>query len=85
MFKSGSFIVLTLAAMPALATNPVIYGEDNRQEVYEASAMNQKLAASAATMIGKENLSRSEDKPGLVQIEQKTLRQWLEAQFEEEK
>lgn len=85
MLKSGSFIALALAAMPALATNPVIYGEDNRQEVYEASALNQKLAASAATMISKEKLSRSEDKPGLVQIEQSTLRQWLEAQFDEQK
>lgn len=85
MLKSGSLIVLTLASLPVLATNPVIYGEDNRQEVYEASAMNQKLAASAATMIGREKLSRSSDKPGLVQVEQTTLRSWLESQFSEEK
>lgn len=85
MLKSGSLVVLTLAAFPALATNPVIYGEDNRQEVYEASAMNQKLAASAATMIAKDKISRSDDKPGVAQINQNTLRQWLEAQFEEQK
>ena len=85
MFKSGSFIVLTLAALPALATNPVIYGEDHRQEVYESTALNQKLAGSAATMIGKEKLTRSSEKPGLVQVDQTTLRQWLESQFGEQK
>lgn len=85
MLKSGSLVVLTLASLPVLATNPVIYGEDNRQEVYEASAMNQKLAASAATMIEKAKLSRSPDKPGVVQVEQTTLRSWLESQFSEQK
>jgi V8-like Glu-specific endopeptidase len=77
--------LISLLSIPALATNPVIYGEDNRQEVFEASALHQKLAASAITMVEKVKLSRAEDRPGLVQIEQKTLRNWLESQFQEEK
>ncbi len=85
MLKSCSLAVLTLLALKAQATTPVIYGEDNRQEVYEATSMNQMLAASAATMIEKSKIIVSPEKPGLVQIEQTTLRSWLEAQFEEEK
>lgn len=55
----------------------VVYGEDGRQEVYEASALNQKLSKSTATMIDRAKMSRSEDKKGLVQINQKTLREWM--------
>lgn len=84
MLKSATLAVLALTALPAFANPPVIYGDDNRQEVYEATPMNQKLAASAAAMVDKAKISRADDKPGVVQIEQKTLRQWLEAQFEEE-
>lgn len=83
MFKSVTVVLLTLSAVPVMASGPVIYGEDGRQEVFEATPMNQKLAASAAAMIEKKKLTRSEEKPGLVQIEQITLRAWLEAQFEE--
>jgi V8-like Glu-specific endopeptidase len=85
MFKFISLAVLSVTALEAFATSPVIYGDDNRQEVYEASALHQKLAQSAISMIEKTKLTRSPEKPGLVQIEQKTLRAWLEAQFEEEK
>ncbi len=77
--------IISLLTIPALATNPVIYGEDNRQEVFEASASHQMMAASAITMVEKVKLSRADDRPGLVQIEQKTLRNWLESQFQEEK
>ncbi|MES2525846.1 MAG: ankyrin repeat domain-containing protein [Bdellovibrionota bacterium] len=85
MLKTCTLAVFTLVAIKANATTPVIYGEDNRQEVYEATPMNQALAASAATMIEKSKLTKSEDKPGLVQVEQTTLRTWLEAQFDEQK
>lgn len=83
MLKS-CVVALAVLSLPAFATAPVIYGDDNRQEVFEATPMNQKLAHSAATMIEKAKLSRSEDRPGLVQVNQTTLRSWLEAQFEEE-
>lgn len=85
MFKLTSMIAVSLFSLPVLATNPVIYGEDNRQEVYEANPFHQKLAASAITMIAKDKMSRSPEKPGFVQLEQITLRSWLESQFEEEK
>ncbi len=84
MFKSST-LLLSLLAVSAHAAGPVIYGEDNRQEVFEATSFNQKLAQAAATMIAKDKLIRSDDKPGLAQVEQTTLRSWLEAQFEEEK
>lgn len=85
MLKSSSLIALSLLSVSVHAAGPVIYGEDNRQEVFEATSFNQKLAEAAATMIPKDKILRSEDKPGLAQIEQTTLRSWLEAQFEEEK
>lgn len=84
MFKVSSVVVASLLALPALATNPVIYGDDHRQEVFEAAVFHQKLAASAITMIEKAKISRTEETPGVAQIEQSTLRNWLEAQFEEE-
>jgi V8-like Glu-specific endopeptidase len=85
MLKVSSLAVITLLSLPALATNPVIYGDDNRQEVYEASPLHQKLASSAITMVEKVKLTRSAERPGLVQLDQSTLRNWLESQFEEEK
>ncbi len=85
MFKFASLMAVSLISLPVIATTPVIYGEDNRQEVYEASAFHQKLASSAITMVEKVKLSRSAERPGLVQLEQVTLRSWLEAQFGEEK
>lgn len=85
MFKLTTFTAVSLLALPALSTTPVIYGEDNRQEVYEATAFQQKLASSAITMVEKIKITRSENKPGLAQLEQTTLRSWLESQFAEEK
>lgn len=66
-----------LFPLPQTANARVIYGEDNRVEVSEASAFQQKLARSAATMISKYNLTRNFS--GTLQVSQKdTLRSYLE-------
>ncbi len=84
MLKSCSLAILTLVSFRVFAAPPVIYGVDNRLEVFEAPAAHQVLAASTATMIENSKISPSADKPGIVQIEQTTLRSWLEAQLGEE-
>ena len=84
MLKFCALAVTALLSAPVLAAPPVIYGEDNRLEVYEAPELHQKLAASAVAMIEKTKLTRTQEKPGLVQIAQSTFRQWLESQFDEE-
>jgi V8-like Glu-specific endopeptidase len=85
MLKSWSLAVLTMVSFGALAAPPVIYGDDNRLEVYEASPAHQALAASAATMIDSSKISSTPGRPGILQIEQTTLRSWLESQLEEKK
>lgn len=66
-----------LFPLAQMANARVIYGEDNRVEVSEASPFQQKLARSAATMISKENLSRKFF--GKFKVSQKaTLRAYLE-------
>ena len=85
MLKSCSLALLTFMSCNILAAPPVIYGDDHRQEVFEASPFHQSLAASTATMIENVKMTRSSDKPGLVQIDQTTLRSWLESQFGGEK
>ena len=73
-----STTVLTAFAYGRAPMAPfVVYGEDGRQEVHEATLMNQKLAKSTATMIGGTKMTRSDDKKGVVQINQKTLREWM--------
>lgn len=62
----------------------VIYGEDHRKEVSEATQFQQKLAQSAATMISENEMTRDSSKPGLVQFNQKTLSDWLTSQGEQE-
>jgi hypothetical protein len=62
----------------AFAGVDAIYGVDNRQEVYESSEAHQILAQSTASMIAEAEMSRDPSKPGLVQLAQHTLRDWLE-------
>ena len=62
-----STTVLSLGAFARSPYSPtVIYGEDGRQEVYEASELNQRLSKSTATMVALNKMSRSEDEKGLV-------------------
>ena len=73
-----SSTVLTSSVFASASLSPtVIYGEDGRQEIYEASELNQRLSKSTATMIGLNRMTRSDEKKGLVQINQKTLREWI--------
>jgi len=68
---------ILLFPLAQTAHSRVIYGQDNRVEVSEASPFQQKLARSAATMISKDNLSRNF--LGTLQVSQKeTLRAYLE-------
>lgn len=75
-----SLLVLSTAfASQVQAGNLVVYGEDNRVEVYQASAAHQLLAKSTAIMVSKYEMTIEESKPEVVQFNQKTLRDWLEA------
>ncbi len=64
----------------ALSKVKVIYGDDNRVEVYEASPFQQKLAESAASMVSRYEIKPNLEKAGYVQLTQTTLKEWLESQ-----
>lgn len=79
MKKALQLAVLSSTFISAAYAGPlVIYGEDNRQEVFDASEAHQLLAKSTATMIGEDKMTRDPAKPGLVQFDQHTLKDWLE-------
>lgn len=61
----------------------VIYGEDNRKEVYEASEFEQKLARSAATMVDNANIVAHPKKEGKFILKQDSLKTWFEAALKE--
>lgn len=84
MKNSVQLAVFASVLVSMSAQAKVIYGEDNRMEVSEASPFLQKLAKSTATMVSEKKMIRDAAKPGIVQLEQKTLRDWLEAPAEEE-
>lgn len=85
MFKSIHLAVLATTIISGAHAAPlVIYGQDDRHEVYEASAKNQLLARSTAILISKNEMSRDALVPGMVQLTQKTLRDWIESSSEEE-
>lgn len=83
MKKSVQLAVLASVFVASGAHARVIYGEDHRLEVYEASPFQQKLASRAATMVSENEMTRDASKPGLVQFSQRTLREWLEASANE--
>lgn len=70
-------VSISLESSIALASPVVIYGEDNRQEVYQASPAMQRLASAAGTMIETSKLTASLEEPGLSSVEQRTLSDWL--------
>ena len=79
MKKALQLAVLSSSFISAAFAGPlVIYGEDNRQEVFEASEAHQLLAKSTASMVGVDKMTRDPAKPGLVQFDQHTLKDWLE-------
>lgn len=80
MKKAVLLSVLSSAFVSQVMAGPlVIYGEDNRTEVYEASAQNQLLARSTVSMISKLEMKRDPAKPGLVTFTQNTLKDWLDS------
>ena len=63
----------------AAAVKPlVIYGEDNRKEVYEARESFQLLARSTAVMIPNEKIQTHASLPGHYQFSQTTLKEWFD-------
>ncbi len=65
LLKSSVSITLSVLSLQAAATGPVsdkvVYGVDNRLEVYEASSSMKVLAASTAAMIAPRELIKNED------------------------
>lgn len=77
--KNTLLSLFALALLPlASAFGGVIYGEDNRLEVYEGTPYEQKLARSAAVMVSKFKISKNGSVPGIAQIDQLTLRGMFE-------
>ncbi len=83
MNKSVQLAILTSVFLSEASLARVIYGQDHRVEVFEATAFQQKLAASSASMVSENEMTTDASKPGLVQFTQKTLKDWLEAQGSE--
>jgi hypothetical protein len=83
MKKSVQLVVLTTVFVASSAHARVIYGEDHRVEIYDATPFQQKLASSAASMVSENEMTRDASKPGIVQFTQRTLKDWLESAAEE--
>lgn len=77
MHKCLPHLAASALIMTAPAFGKVIYGQDNRVEIYEATKAQQRSALSAATMIPKNSIS-SPNRKGLVKIEQTSLKQYME-------
>ncbi|WPU63279.1 ankyrin repeat domain-containing protein [Peredibacter starrii] len=77
MLKSVQLAVLSSVLLSVGAQARVIYGDDNRVEVYQASPLMQRLARSSATAVAKTDIIRNLFRPGMVQLKQKTLQDWL--------
>lgn len=82
MKRMVELVVLSTAVLSqtALAEVKVIYGDDNRVEVYQATPFQQKLAQSAASMVSKDEIKAILEKPGFVRLTQTTLKEWLDNQ-----
>ena len=72
-------VVLGTLAISQISYGRVIYGQDNRVEVSEATPLQQKLAKSAASMVSNQVITRDPNRPGVVQLGQHTLKDWLES------
>ncbi len=70
-------VINTVLLSVAFAGPLVVYGEDNRHEVYEASDINQLLAKSTAAMIAVTDISAVASIPGSLNLNQHTLTDWL--------
>lgn len=77
-----SIAVLTTALAPMVHAKVakkmfVVYGVDNRVEVFEATELQQRLARSTMAVMDKKEMTRDPERPGVVQFTQSTLAEWL--------
>lgn len=77
-----SVAVLTTALAPLAHAEVakkmfVVYGVDNRVEVFEATEFQQRLARSTMAVMDKKEMTRDPARPGVVQFTQSTLAEWL--------
>lgn len=84
MKKHLPFLAVSTALLAFPAIGKVIYGQDDRVEVFNATKDQQLKARSTATMIPKQSISLP-NKKGIVKIEQGTLRQTIEQEFNSKK
>lgn len=75
--------IIGITLTVGVCADDVIYGDDHRVEVFEANSLQKKVAASAASMVPKEKIFSDPTRSGLVNLNQFTLRNWLESQMEE--
>jgi V8-like Glu-specific endopeptidase len=77
--KKASLLTLAILATQVYASParpPVVYGDDNRLEVFEAPPLMQKLAKSTASMIDRKEITPAS--MGTSSLTQRTLKEWLE-------
>lgn len=74
----GPVVLSSALISGAFAGTSAIYGEDNRREVYEATAAQQLLAKSTAAMISKSRIIEAPNSSRVKNLAQKTLREWFE-------
>lgn len=72
------FSIISLA-MAFNSSAKVIYGNDHRKEVSEATAFQRNISLAAASMISKNDISVLDSRPGFMKLNQRTLAQWLES------
>lgn len=83
MKKIVTLAVLSSAVFSQFAQAIVIYGDDGRKEVHEASELHQKLARSTPVMVHVNDIG-AVNAEGLVELKQMSFNAWLESQSEEE-
>lgn len=74
-----ALVVLTLMGATTASYGRVIYGQDNRLEVSDATLFQKNLASSAASMVSNSSITRDAKRPGFVELNQSTLKDWLES------
>lgn len=73
-----SLVILASAIFHQVGEAKVIYGEDHRLEVSEGNPIQRKASLSTATMIHIKDIAKDPQNSSLVNITQKTLKEWLE-------
>lgn len=71
-------LLSSFGALAQIMPDKVIYGNDHRLEVFESSALHQKLARSAVTMVPRNNIKPQYN--GTVNLEQTSLSSWMQSQ-----